>query len=106
MMWIDGISPLSVLGAYVGSGIALLCFGVPAAMQQQRYSRFLRQPQRKPRIEWVRLFIVAATLFVALLANILANLNFPVLLVEFPVIGMAVWVVILTTGFLRRPIGG
>src|SRR5262249_16826663 len=38
MMWIDGVSPLSVLEAYVAGGVALLVFGIPAAIQQQRSS--------------------------------------------------------------------
>jgi Na+/H+ antiporter NhaD/arsenite permease-like protein len=31
MMWIDGISPLVVVEAYVASAVALLIFGIPAA---------------------------------------------------------------------------
>ncbi len=38
MMWIDGVSPLAVLEAYVAAIVAMLIFGVPAAIQQQRYS--------------------------------------------------------------------
>src|ERR1700693_3478880 len=38
MMWIDGVHPLQVLEAYVAAGTAMLAFGVPAALQQQRYS--------------------------------------------------------------------
>ncbi len=38
MMWIDGVSPLDVLHAYVAAGAALLVFGVPASLQQQRHS--------------------------------------------------------------------
>ena len=32
MMWIDGVSPLSVLEAYVAAFVAMLIFGVPAAL--------------------------------------------------------------------------
>src|SRR5262245_60513891 len=42
MMWIDGVSPQDVLRAYVGAGVALLVLGVPAAIQQQRYSPILK----------------------------------------------------------------
>jgi hypothetical protein len=38
MMWIDDVHPLQVLEAYVAAGTAMLAFGVPAALQQQRYS--------------------------------------------------------------------
>ena len=34
MMWIDGVSPLDVLHAYVAAGVALVVFGIPAALQQ------------------------------------------------------------------------
>ena len=42
MMWIDGVSPIDVLHAYVAAGVALLVFGVPAARQQQRYEPIAR----------------------------------------------------------------
>ena len=54
-------------------------------------------------IDWVRVGIVAAILVVAILANVTANLRFPALLDIIPVIGLAVWVVILATAPLRRP---
>ena len=62
MMWIAGVSPLSVLDAYVAAGVALLIFAVPAAMQQQRFSPILKHARRGLMIEWMRLRIVAAIL--------------------------------------------
>jgi Na+/H+ antiporter NhaD/arsenite permease-like protein len=103
MMWIAGVSPLSVLEAYIAAGVALLIFGVPAAMQQQRFSPILKQARRSLRIEWIRLCIVATILIVALIANVVANLNFPELLDTVPVIGLSVWAVILLAAPLRRP---
>jgi Na+/H+ antiporter NhaD/arsenite permease-like protein len=103
MMWIDGVSPLSVLEAFVGAGAAMLIFGIPAAIAQQRFSPILKQPRRGLTIEWTRLGIVVAILLVAILANVVANLKFPALLDVIPVIGLAVWVVILTTAPLRQP---
>jgi hypothetical protein len=46
---------------------------------------------------------VAAILVVAIAANITANLRFPALLDILPVLGIAVWIVILATATLRRP---
>ena len=103
MMWIAGVSPLSVLEAFVAAGVALLIFGVPAAMQQHRYSPIVRQPPRGLRIEWPRLAIVAAILIVAMSANITANVKFPALLDAVPVIGLSVWAVILAAAPLRQP---
>ena len=36
MMWIDGVSPIAVLEAYVAASVALLIFGIPASLQQHR----------------------------------------------------------------------
>ena len=55
------------------------------------------------KIEWTRLGIVAAILVIAILSNVIANIRFPALLDMIPVIGLAVWVVILATAPLRRP---
>ena len=103
MMWIDGISPLSVLHAYVAAGTALLIFGIPAARQQQRFSPIVKQAPKSLHIEWTRLFIVAAILICAVAVNVIANIKFPALLDAVPLIGIAVWTVILATAPLRRP---
>jgi Na+/H+ antiporter NhaD/arsenite permease-like protein len=103
MMWIAGVSPLSVLEAFIAAGAAVIIFGVLAAWQQHRYSPIVKQPSRGLRIEWVRVYIVAAILVAAMAANIVVNLKFPALLEVVPVIGLAVWVVILAAAPLRRP---
>jgi len=103
MMWIAGVSPLSVVEAYVAAGVALLVFAVPAAIQQQRFSPIVKNPPRGLRIEWARVGIVAAILIAALVANVIANLKFPALLDSLPVLGLAVWAVLLLTSPLRRP---
>ena len=103
MMWIDGVSPLVVLEAYVAAVCAMVIFGIPAALQQHRYSPIAKNAPRGLHIEWTRIVIVAAILVIAILANVIANLRFPALLDMIPVIGLAVWVVILATAPLRRP---
>jgi Na+/H+ antiporter NhaD/arsenite permease-like protein len=103
MMWIAGVSPLSVLEAFVAAGVALAVFGVPAALQQHRYSPIVKQPPRDLQIEWVRLGIVVAILLMAIGANVIANLRFPDLLDAIPVIGLSVWAVILLAAPLRQP---
>ena len=47
--------------------------------------------------------IVAAILVIAITANVIANLKFPAVLDVVPVIGLAVWIVILATAPLRQP---
>ena len=103
MMWIDGVSPLVVLEAYVAAVCAMVIFGIPAALQQHRYSPIAKNAPRGLHIEWTRIVIVAAILVIAISANVIANLRFPALLDMIPVIGLAVWVVILATAPLRRP---
>jgi Na+/H+ antiporter NhaD/arsenite permease-like protein len=103
MMWIDGISPLKIFDAYVAAGVAMVIFGIPAAIQQQRYAPILKDVAPGVRIHWMRVFIVFVILIVAILANVVANLRFPALLDQIPVIGLAVWVAILVTALLRRP---
>jgi Na+/H+ antiporter NhaD/arsenite permease-like protein len=103
MMWIHGVSPLSVLEAFVAASVALVVFGIPAALQQHRYSPILRQAPATLTIEWTHAFIVAVILLTAIGANVIANLKYPALLETLPVIGLAVWVAILVTAPLRAP---
>ncbi len=103
MMWIDGVSPLLVLDAYVAAVTALFVFGIPAALQQQRYSPIVKDMPAGIRVEWTRVSIVFAILVTAIVANVTANLRFPALLDALPVLGLAVWAAILVTGLVRRP---
>jgi len=103
MMWIAGVSPLAVVEAYVAAIAAMLVFAVPASIQQQRYSPIQKDPSKGLKIDPARVFIVAAILIAALAANITANLKFPALLDAVPVLGIAVWAVILLTAGLRAP---
>jgi Na+/H+ antiporter NhaD/arsenite permease-like protein len=103
MMWIDGVSPLAVLDAYVAAAVALVVCAIPAAIQQQRYAPIVKDAAVAPRIDWARIAIVAVILLAAIGANVVANLRFPALLDHFPVIGAAVWVAILLTAPWRSP---
>jgi Na+/H+ antiporter NhaD/arsenite permease-like protein len=103
MMWIAGVSPLAVVEAYVAAIVAMLIFAVPASIQQQRYSPIQKDASKGLKIDPARVFIVAAILIAALAANITANVKFPALLDALPVLGIAVWAVILLTAGLRAP---
>ena len=103
MMWVSGISPLSVLEAYIAAIVAFAIFAVPASMQQQRYSPIVKHAPRGLVIDWTRVLIVAAMLIVALVVNIGTNLHFPELLARVPVLGLSVWAVLFATTPLRRP---
>ncbi|WP_375780750.1 SLC13 family permease [Bradyrhizobium sp. ma5] len=103
MMWIDGVSPLTVVDAYVAAIVAMLVFAVPASLQQHRYSPIVKNAPSGLAIDWSRVAIVAVILLAALSANVTANLKFPALLDALPVLGLAVWAAILVTSLLRRP---
>jgi Na+/H+ antiporter NhaD/arsenite permease-like protein len=103
MMWIDGVSPLSVVEAYVAAVVALAIFAVPAAIKQHRFSPIVKKPPSGLRVDGARVFIVAVILIAALVTNVTANLRFPALLDTLPVLGLAVWAAILLTAFLRTP---
>ena len=103
MMWIAGVSPLVVVEAYVAAAVAVFVFGIPAAMQQQRYSPIMKDMPPGIRVDWSRVAIVFAILIAAILANVVANLRFRELLDLVPVIGVAVWVALLATAPWRRP---
>ena len=103
MMWIDGISPLSVLEAYIAAIIAMAIFGIPASMQQQRYSPIIKDTGKSVRIDGARVFVVAAILVTAIVVNVIVNIEFNEYSDRFPFIGAAVWLALLLCVPLRRP---
>jgi Na+/H+ antiporter NhaD/arsenite permease-like protein len=103
MMWIDGVSPLAVLHAYVAAGVALLVCGIPAAIQQQRYAPIVASDAAHAAVDWPRVAIVGTILAAAIGANVLVNLRFPELAHQLPAIGLAVWSALLLTAGWRRP---
>ncbi|MBI2306833.1 MAG: citrate transporter [Rhodocyclales bacterium] len=103
MMWIDGISPVSVFHAYVAAVIALLIVGYFGAKQQHAYSPIIKHAHNHTKVDWGRVGIVILILALAIATNVVVNLRFNHLADHFPFIGVAVWVAILVTVPLRRP---
>jgi Na+/H+ antiporter NhaD/arsenite permease-like protein len=103
MMWIDGVSPFSVADAFIAAVVALVVCGIPAALQQQKFSPIVKDVDPNARIDWARVWIVLAILVSAIGANVFANLRAPWLLDALPVIGLGVWTAILLTSVLRKP---
>jgi Na+/H+ antiporter NhaD/arsenite permease-like protein len=103
MMWIDGVSPLSVLEAYIAASVALVIFGIPASLQQQRYSPIVKEAKVEGRVDWARVAVVAIILLSAMGANVLVNLKYAQHADRFPFIGVAVWVAILACAGWRAP---
>jgi Na+/H+ antiporter NhaD/arsenite permease-like protein len=103
MMWIDGVSPLAVFDAYLAAVVATMFFSYFAAKQQHAYQPILKDTPDSVRVDWTRLGIVFWILVLAIVANVVANLYFNEVLDHFPVIGVAVWVALLTSAPLRQP---
>jgi Na+/H+ antiporter NhaD/arsenite permease-like protein len=90
MMWIDGVSPLNVLHAYVAAGTALIFFAWFAAHQQDKYQSIQRDLSIVVKIDWIKILIVALILIGAIISNFLYDM---------PALG--VWIAILIGAFLR-----
>ena len=103
MMWIAGIGPLEVAEAVVGAAVALVIFGIPASLQQQRYAPIQRDPEAGVVIDWARVGVVAFILIAAVAVNITVNTRFSQLADLFPFLGAAVWVALLLATLVRRP---
>ena len=103
MMWIAGVNPLDVLHAYVAAAVALVVCGIPAAIQQHRFSPIKRDAPRALTLDWTRVFVVVFILVSAIAANVIANLAFPDVLDRVPLLGATVWVALLLTAPLRKP---
>jgi Na+/H+ antiporter NhaD/arsenite permease-like protein len=103
MMWIAGISPVVVFEAIIAASVALFIFGIPAAIQQQKYSPILQRTHEHTHVDWMRVGIVALILVLAIGTNVTVNMKFTHLADHFPFIGAAVWVAILLTVAVRRP---
>ena len=106
MMWIAGISPLEVLDAYIAAGVALVVFGVPAALQQQKYSPIQSDPVPSTRIDHVRVAVVVVILASAVAVNVAANVWYNAYANAFPFLGAAVCLATLATASVRRPAWG
>jgi Na+/H+ antiporter NhaD/arsenite permease-like protein len=92
MMWIDGVSPLNVLHAFVAAGVALLFFAWFASHQQDKYQRIQQDASPDVKIDWGKLLIVLLMLIGAIISNFLYDM---------PALG--VWIAILI-GAIFRPI--
>jgi Na+/H+ antiporter NhaD/arsenite permease-like protein len=103
MMWISGVSPLSVLHAYIAAAAAFAVFGVPAARAQQRFAPIIKDTEPSLHVDWVRVAIVGLILASAVAVNVGVNATHPGDARRFPFIGSAVALAILLTAAWRRP---
>lgn len=84
LMWIDGVSPLWVLPAFIASFAAFGVFAVIGSIQQDRYHRIQKDASLGAKIDHLKIIVIAMILAGAILTNYL---------LDFPAIG--VWIAIL-----------
>ena len=75
MMWIAGVPPGRVFEAIIGATVALFIFGIPAAIQQHKYSPICHAHEHT-HVDWMRVGIVGLILVFAVATNVIVNLNF------------------------------
>lgn len=103
MMWIDGVQPVEVLHAYVAAGVALIVCGIPAALQQQKFSPIYKIGKQHVHIDYARVGIVAFILIAAVTVNVIINTQYAAYSDHFPFLGATVWVAILLCVPIRQP---
>lgn len=102
IMWLNGVSPLTVLPAYVAAIAAFAVFAPLGARCQHRFQPILANDVPDHPLRWRRIWIVAAILVAAVAANILANM-----LSDgeetAPWMGLALWGAIFVTSRFAKP---
>jgi Na+/H+ antiporter NhaD/arsenite permease-like protein len=103
MMWIAGVSPLSVFHAYVAAACALLVSGIPASLAQQKYAPMVKDLPPGLHISFKHVGVVAVVLASVIAANVGAHLFDAHILDEIPLIGLAVAAALILTALIARP---
>lgn len=91
MMWIDGVSPLNVLHAFIASGVALVIICWYAGHQQQKFHPMITHIHKNIKIDWWKLLIVLLILIGAIISNFMYDM---------PALG--VWIAIIIGAFITK----
>ena len=102
IMWLKGVSPLTVLPAYLAAVPAFAVIAPASAYAQHRYQPILAHDEPNHPLEWRRIGIVAAILIAAVMANVLAT-SLSEGEETAPWLGMALWAAILVTSLIAKP---
>jgi len=91
MMWIDGVSALNVMHAYIAAVTAFLFFAWFSSKQQDKYERIQKDATTGVKIDVLKLLIVLLILAGAVVSNIFYDM---------PALG--VWIAIIAGSFFRK----
>lgn len=91
MMWIDGVSALNVLHAFVAAIVALFIIAWFASRQQDKHQRITADAKPGVKVDWGRLLIVVLILVGAILSNVYYDM---------PALG--VWIAIFIGAIFRK----
>lgn len=102
LMWLDGLSPIAVLPAFVAALASFAVIGPLGALVQHRHQPCLDHDQPGHPLSWRRIWVVAFILVTAVTANVLANMLSKGEETA-PWLGMALWGALLVTSLLVKP---
>ncbi len=93
MMWIDGVTPLQVVHAFIPAVVALIFMAWFAARKQNAYQPIVKTDEKAAKILWVNIISVALILLGAIVSNFYYDM---------PALG--VWIAILISAvFMKMP---
>ncbi|HEY8591608.1 MAG TPA: hypothetical protein VIL42_01950 [Sphingomicrobium sp.] len=102
IMWLKGVSALTVLPAYVAAVPAFVVLALCGARAQHRHQPILDNDEPGHPLEWRRIWIVAFILVAAVTANVFAT-SLSDGEETAPWLGMALWAAILLTSLVAKP---
>jgi len=103
MLWIDGVSPLSLLPGYIGTASALIVFGTCAAIQQHKLAPIAPRGAGEERIDGARLAIVVGALSVMVCTNVVVSHQARSRADSLPLLAFGLWLVLLGATPVRAP---
>ena len=103
MMWLDGVSPITLLWGFVPAAASLMVFSIIGAIRQHAFAPAEKHSGPVLQIDWPRLLVVLVVLATIIGANVGANVFAPELEEVLPVLGIAIWIALLLSLFVRAP---
>jgi Na+/H+ antiporter NhaD/arsenite permease-like protein len=103
MLWLGGVSPLSLLDAYVAAAAAFIVFAIPASLAQHKYAPIVKDAPRGLSIAFRYVVVVVVVLAAAVAANVGAHVLDAQMLNRIPLIGLAVAAALVVTAPFARP---